>query len=217
MAEMIDDVVVPTEWVSAHTLSGIQNGFALTVQNKGPFPILITTAPRSRPMVRVPASAWVSTVCGHLLMAMLSGFALRTVLRVPASRWGIIMALRPIDGDVGGAGGGTGGEAVAEPMLSEYVSVWGDSRTAQNYSNGTNEPTPVARSWAWWFEALSQRVRMSKNFNFGVSGDSIAQLWARIEGDVANAYGVKPSQVPAGVAVVLIGTNSVNAGTLWQP
>lgn len=43
MAEMIDDVVVPTEWVSAHTLSGIQNGFALTVQNKGPFPILITT------------------------------------------------------------------------------------------------------------------------------------------------------------------------------
>ena len=122
------------------------------------------------------------------------------------------MALRPIDGDVGGAGS-TGGEAVAEPMLSEYVSIWGDSRTAQNYSTATNEPTPVARSWAWWFETLSQRVRMSKNFNFGVSGDSIAQLWARIEGDVANAYGVKPSQVPAGVAVVLIGTNSVNAGT----
>lgn len=43
MADMIDDVVVPTEWVSAHTLSGIQSGSALTVQNKGPFPILITT------------------------------------------------------------------------------------------------------------------------------------------------------------------------------
>lgn len=108
-----------------------------------------------------------------------------------------------------GSGSGTG-------TIGRYVSVWGDSRTAQNWSSSTNPtvPAPLARSWLWWSEALSMgRVRMTHRYNFGVSGDSIAQLRARIENDTANAAGVKPSQVPAGPAVILIGTNTIKTGT----
>ncbi|ATW57975.1 GDSL-like lipase [Pseudomonas phage nickie] len=122
------------------------------------------------------------------------------------------MGARPFNPGAGASGGGGGSSSPAK--LGEYLSVWGDSRTAQNWTTSVNPtvPGPLSRSWAWWSEALSGRVRMTHRYNFGVSGDSTAQLLARMTGDVANGAGVKPSEVPAGPAVLFIGTNSVNAG-----
>lgn len=97
----------------------------------------------------------------------------------------------------------------AVPM--EYLSLWGDSRTAQNWNSAGN--AILARGYAWWAEALSGRVRASLKYNFGVSGDSIQQLLDRITNDTANAAGTKPSLVPPSHAVVHIGTNSINSGT----
>lgn len=96
----------------------------------------------------------------------------------------------------------------AVPM--EYLSVWGDSRTAQNWNSTGN--AILARGYGFWAEALSGRVRMHLKYNFGVSGDSIQQLLDRMNNDTANASGVKPSQVPPSHAVLHIGTNSINAG-----
>lgn len=93
------------------------------------------------------------------------------------------------------------------------VSGWGDSRTAQNWiTTNLNQPAPLARGYLWWFEALSQRVRVTSDYNQGLSGDTIAELWNRLQNDTANARGVKPSQVVPGLAVLHIGTNSVNGG-----
>lgn len=97
------------------------------------------------------------------------------------------------------------------PILMEYISIWGDSRTSQNWNTAGNAAT--ARGYAWWTEALSGRVRLNRKYNFGVSGDSILQLQQRIANDTANADGVKPSQVPPSHAVLHIGTNSINAET----
>lgn len=41
MADMIEDVVVTETWVKAHTLTGITQGRALILQNKGPFNVLL--------------------------------------------------------------------------------------------------------------------------------------------------------------------------------
>uniref|UniRef100_A0AAU6W039 Chromosome partition protein Smc n=1 Tax=Pseudomonas phage Nican01 TaxID=3138540 RepID=A0AAU6W039_9CAUD len=106
-----------------------------------------------------------------------------------------------LKGTVAGLGGA---------VMMEYLSVWGDSRTAQNWNSTGN--AILARGYGWWAEALSGRVRMHLKYNFGVSGDSIQQLLDRINNDTANASGVKPSQVPPSHAVVHIGTNSINAG-----
>jgi hypothetical protein len=100
-------------------------------------------------------------------------------------------------------------------QLSRYASVWGDSRTNQNWSAATNPvvPCPLARSWLWWAEALSYgRVRMTNKYNFGVQGDTIAQVYARMTANTANAAGVTPNSVPAGPAILFVGTNSINAG-----
>lgn len=93
----------------------------------------------------------------------------------------------------------------------DYLSIWGDSRTAQNWNSAGN--AILARGYAFWAEALSGRVRVSQKYNFGVSGDSIQQLLDRITNDTANAAGTKPSQVPPSHAVLHIGTNSINSGT----
>lgn len=122
------------------------------------------------------------------------------------------MGLRPVDSDVGGAGSGStggGGSTAPDVALSEYISIWGDSRTAQNWN--TAGYAALARGYAWWAEALSGRVRLSRKYNFGVSGDSIDQLRQRMVNDTANSEGVKPSQVPPSHAVIHIGTNSINS------
>lgn len=109
--------------------------------------------------------------------------------------------------------------AAGAAVMMEYLSVWGDSRTAQNWNSAGN--AILARGYGFWAEALSGRVRMHRKYNFGVSGDSIQQLLDRMNNDVANADGVKPSQVPPSHAVIHIGTNSINSGTtvascMWQ-
>lgn len=100
--------------------------------------------------------------------------------------------------------------AVGAAVPMEYLSVWGDSRTAQNWNSSGS--AILARGYAFWAEALSGKVRASIKYNFGVSGDSIQQLLDRMNNDTPNAAGVKPSQVPPSHAVIHIGTNSINAG-----
>ena len=105
---------------------------------------------------------------------------------------------------------------MADPVFALQdirVSGWGDSRTAQNWTTtNLNQPAPLARGYLWWFEALSQRVRVTSDYNQGLSGDTIAELWSRLQNDTPNARGVKPSQVVPGTAVLHVGTNSVNGG-----
>ncbi|UAV84527.1 hypothetical protein PHB09_031 [Pseudomonas phage PHB09] len=93
------------------------------------------------------------------------------------------------------------------------MGFFGDSRTAQNEStSNVNVPAPLARSQAWWAQTLSKgRLMRSHFFNFGQSGDSVKDLKNRVVGDVANAYGIKPSDPGYTIAVVMIGTNSVNS------
>lgn len=102
-------------------------------------------------------------------------------------------------------------ETAVSTTLIDYMSIWGDSRTAQNWNTAGNAAT--ARGYAWWAEALSGRVRLHLKYNFGVSGDTISQLYTRMTADTANASGVKPSQVPPSHAILHIGTNSINAET----
>lgn len=40
MADMIDDTAIPVTWVSAHVAAGLTGGVALTIQNKGAYPVL---------------------------------------------------------------------------------------------------------------------------------------------------------------------------------
>ncbi|QOC57893.1 GDSL-like lipase [Pseudomonas phage phiK7B1] len=109
------------------------------------------------------------------------------------------------------AGGGTGGGGPVAPFdvlpLSHWLSVWGDSRTEQNWNSARN--ALLCRGYAFWAELLSRRVRVHKKYNFGKSGDDISQLYARMTADTPNDQGVKPSEVPAGPAVLFIGTNSI--------
>lgn len=108
---------------------------------------------------------------------------------------------------------GSGGGFTPTPASADIrVSVWGDSRTAQNWNLNTTRPAPLARSWLWWMEALSQSIRMTYDYGFGVSGDDISQLLYRMVNDIPNPAGIKPSQVVPGLAILHIGTNSVNAG-----
>ncbi|WKN20815.1 SGNH/GDSL hydrolase family protein [Azotobacter vinelandii] len=101
----------------------------------------------------------------------------------------------------------------AQQVQEIRASVWADSRGRHNWNTGnTNVPAPLARGWLWYFETLSQCVRLAHEFDQAVPGDLISDLWYRIQNDVPNPYGVRPSQVPPGVACLLIGTNSVNAG-----
>lgn len=95
------------------------------------------------------------------------------------------------------------------------VAYFGDSRTAQNESTSSvNVPAPLARSQMWWMQTLSKgRLLRNHLFNFGVSGDSIAQLKDRIVNNTPNVYGTLPNSTGYTFAVVLIGTNSVNALT----
>jgi hypothetical protein len=110
--------------------------------------------------------------------------------------------------DIGVLKAASAAAGAAVPM--EYLSVWGDSRTAQNWNSSGS--AILARGYAFWAEALSGRVRAHQKYNFGVSGDSIQQLLDRINNDTANAAGIKPSQVPPSHAVLHIGTNSINSG-----
>ena len=108
------------------------------------------------------------------------------------------------DGDIAALQGAvvSGGGATLMP----YLSAWGDSRTSQNYSSGGGL---LSRGYVFWAELLSGRCRAHQKYNFGVSGDTIAMLYARMSGDVANSKGVKPSEVPPSHAVLFIGTNTV--------
>ena len=108
------------------------------------------------------------------------------------------------DGDIAALQGAvvSGGGATLMP----YLSAWGDSRTSQNYSSGGGL---LSRGYVFWAELLSGRCRAHQKYNFGVSGDTIAQLYARMSGDVANSKGTLPSEVPPSHAVLFIGTNTV--------
>lgn len=114
------------------------------------------------------------------------------------------MSVRPYS-PVGESGSG---DSPFGPLpLSHWLSVWGDSRTEQNWNSART--ALLARGYAFWTELLSRRVRVHKKYNFGVGGDDIGELYARMTGDVPNDQGVKPSQVPPGPAVLFIGTNSI--------
>lgn len=111
-------------------------------------------------------------------------------------------------------------QAVADTKASKSytnplrtVAYFGDSRTAQNEStSNVTVPAPLARSQMWWMQTLSKgRLLRNHLFNFGVSGDSIAQLKDRIVNNTPNAYGTLPNSNGYSIAVVLIGTNSVNS------
>lgn len=97
-------------------------------------------------------------------------------------------------------------------LLPTYtlLSVWGDSRTAQNWSFSNAIPFPQTCGQYWWLEAVSQSVRLDVRYNFGVSGDRIDQLYYRMVHDIPNSYGIRPSKVPPSVAGLLIGTNTLN-------
>ncbi|UKL14940.1 GDSL hydrolase [Pseudomonas phage hairong] len=103
--------------------------------------------------------------------------------------------------ETSGGGSGLGG------LLSYWLSVWGDSRTEQNWNSART--AILCRGYAFWAELLSRRVRVHKKYNFGKSGDDISQLYARMTADTPNDQGVKPSDVPPGPAVLFIGTNSI--------
>lgn len=101
--------------------------------------------------------------------------------------------------------------SVTNPLRT--VAYFGDSRTFQNESN-TNPllPAPLARSQMWWMQTLSSgRLLRNHLFNFGVSGDSIAQLKDRVVNNTPNQWGTLPNSPLYTFAVVLIGTNSVNS------
>lgn len=98
---------------------------------------------------------------------------------------------------------------------SQMVVPWGDSRSAQNWNTNTNPAAVLARSWLWWFELLSQRVRVNVDYMQGVSGDKMSDLLTRIQNDTVPTGGFgtkKPSEVPPCIAAVMCWTNSVNAG-----
>lgn len=102
-----------------------------------------------------------------------------------------------------------------EIFNGEMIVPWGDSRSAQNWNTNTTPASALARSWLWWFETLSQRVRMDVNYMQGVSGDKMSDLLLRIQNDTVptGGYGTKkPSEVPPCIAALLCWTNSVNAG-----
>lgn len=101
---------------------------------------------------------------------------------------------------------GGGGDSLP---ASQWLSVWGDSRTEQSWN--TNRTGLTARGYPFWAESLSRRVRVHKKYNFGLSGDDIAELYARMIGNVPNDQGMHPNDVPPGPAVLLIGTNSITA------
>lgn len=93
------------------------------------------------------------------------------------------------------------------------VAYFGDSRTAQNESTASvNVPAPLARSQMWWMQTLSYgRLLRNHLYNFGVSGDSTTDLKNRVVNNTANAYGISPNSAGYSIAVILIGTNSVNS------
>lgn len=111
------------------------------------------------------------------------------------------MGVRPL-GSTASAGTST-----TNLPASSFLSVWGDSRTEQNWNS--SRTSLLARAYAFWAEALSQRVRVHKKYNFGLGGDDIGELYARMINDTPNDQGVKPSEVPPGPAVLFIGTNSI--------
>jgi hypothetical protein len=104
--------------------------------------------------------------------------------------------------------------AIGSPFaLQSYdiLSLWGDSRTQQNWSFSNTIPFPQTCGQYWWLEALSFcAVRLDPRYNFGVSGDRVDMLLYRMVNDVPNSYGVRPSQVPPSIAGLLIGTNTIN-------
>lgn len=112
--------------------------------------------------------------------------------------------------------GNTNRLTALEVFQSNMVVPWGDSRSAQNWNTNTVPASALARSFLWWFEALSQRVRMNVDYMQGLSGDTMAQLLTRIQNDTAagNGFGTKkPSEVPPCIATLMCWTNSVNQGT----
>ena len=98
---------------------------------------------------------------------------------------------------------------------SQMIVPWGDSRSAQNWNTNTTPAAPLARSWLYWAELLSQRVRMDVTYMQGVSGDKMSDLLLRIQNDTVPTGGFgtkKPSEVPPCIAALMCWTNSINAG-----
>lgn len=103
--------------------------------------------------------------------------------------------------------------AIKNPAIMRFLVPYGDSRSAQWWNSNTTPYAPLARSPGWRIEARSQRVRVASDYMQGVSGDTMAQLLARLVNDTPGQYGTKkPSEVPPCIAVLLCWTNSINAG-----
>lgn len=99
------------------------------------------------------------------------------------------------------------------PLLSlgnRKVVIFGDSRTDQCTvpsiaTPSSTEYSKMAQGWIGWLQFLSgQRFDFDLADNYGKSGDTTAQLLARVPAAIA--------ATTAKVAIVYIGTNSANAG-----
>jgi len=93
---------------------------------------------------------------------------------------------------------------------SRPFSFWGDSRTVQNWVSDTTTDQVRCGSPYFWLEALTRRMRLSKLYGFGVSGDGTYQLLRRLVDNVPNSKGIRPADVPPSYAFILLGTNDVS-------
>lgn len=88
------------------------------------------------------------------------------------------------------------------------VALLGDSITANSISNTADETRNANRGMGHWVPFLcQQRVISPQNLNFGIAGQTSAQIAARVS-DVVNSG--------AGICIVLAGTNDIGSFTVSQ-
>lgn len=92
--------------------------------------------------------------------------------------------------------------------INNKVALLGDSITRNGIDNITTETRNANRGMTHWLPFLtSQRFVSPQELNFGVSGQTSAQIAARVSSVVASG---------AGVCVVLAGTNDIGSLTVAQ-
>lgn len=131
---------------------------------------------------------------------------------------GILLLASPAFG-FGGLGSAGGGglslnalprtSTLAQSRGNRKIVIFGDSRTDQNTvpsisTASATEYSKMAQGWIGWLQALTnQRFDFDLGDNYGKSGDTSAQMLARIPAALA--------ATTAKVAIVLIGTNDANS------